>query len=325
MNLKVFAGSDDSFAKKVCGHLSIPLGAILHHKFPSDEFYCQYKENIRGSDVFLIQSLSKPVNENLMQLLIMADAARRASAGRITAVIPYLGYSRQDRKDKSRTPISAKLVLDVIQSAGINRVITMDLHAPQIAGFTNLPFDHLSFSPKLCETILEEITHDPLIQGGNMVFVAPDVGAVKRVETFAKKLGCPIAILTKNRLSDTEVDHTAFIGDVNGKSVVIVDDLTESCSTLIGAAKSCKEHGAKNVVAAVTHACITGDGVINLSAAMRDGVIDRFIHSNTVTFNYGRTINHVAGKEGVREICIAGVFARAIRCVHENESISELF
>ena len=255
-----------------------------------------------------------------MQLLIMADAARRASAERITAVIPYLGYSRQDRKDKSRTPISAKLVLDVIQSAGIDRVVTMDLHAPQIAGFTNLPFDHLSFSPVLSNTILDILTHDSSIEGGNLVFVAPDVGAVKRAESFSKKLGCPIAIITKNRLSDTEVNHTSFIGDVRGKSAIIVDDLTESCSTLIGAAKACRENGAKKVIAAVTHACITDKGVSQLSEAIKEGVIDKFVHSNTVNFNWGDEI-----PEQMKEVCVAGVFARAIRCIHENESISELF
>ncbi len=325
MNLKVFSGSDDIFAQKVCSHLSIPLGSILHHQFPSDEFYCQYKENIRGSDVFLIQSLSKPVNENLMQLLIMADAARRASAGRITAVIPYLGYSRQDRKDKSRTPISAKLVLDVIQSAGINRVITMDLHAPQIAGFTNLPFDHLSFSPILTKAILEAVPTQDVLQKRSLVVVAPDVGAVKRAESFAKRLGYPIAIITKNRLSDTEVDHTAFIGDVKGKDVIIIDDLTESCSTLIGAAKVCKEHGASNVIVAVTHACITDTGLFRLADAFKDKTIDKFFYSNTVNFTWKNTVNFLNQGETMKEVCVSGVFARAIRCVHENESISELF
>ena len=313
--LKVFAGtSNEGLARQICDNLSISKGKVTHHKFPSDEHYCQFGENLRGGDVFLIQTLSKPVNENLMQLLIMADAARRASADRITAVIPYLGYSRQDRKDKSRTPISAKLVLDIIEAAGINRVIAMDLHAPQIAGFTNIPFDHLNFSPSLVARLKMDGCN-------NCVVVAPDIGAVKKAESYAALLGCDMAIISKKRHGDTKVEHTSFIGDVNNKSVFIIDDLTESCGTLIGAAKLCRERGASHITCAVTHPCFTEVGVDRLSEAFQNKVIDKFYHSDTVSYWWHRKLK----PSGIETVSVASVFSKAIRCVHENESISELF
>ena len=317
--LKIFAGgANSSLAESICRNLSQKPGEIYLHQFPSGEHYCRYMDNIRGGDVFLIQPLSTPVNENTMQLLIMADAARRASAERITAVIPYLGYSRQERKDKSRAPISAKLVLDLISAAGINRVIAMDLHAPQIQGFTNLPFDHLYFAPKLIERLTLGCSLESL---NDYVVVAPDVGAVKRAESYSEALGCDLAIITKKRKGDTKVEHTSFVGDVSGKRVLMVDDLTESCGTLIGAAKLCKEKGASHVTCAVTHACLTQTGVDRLADAIQQKVIDKFFHSDTVSYYW-----HLKFKPPeVEQISVSGVFSRAIRCIHENESISELF
>ena len=235
--MKIFSGTaNEALAIKICKNLGLPLGKITHKSFASGELYCQFKENIRGSDVFLIQPISFPANDNLMQLLLMCDAARRASAGRITAVVSYLGYGRQDRKDKSRVPISAKLVMDLIAAAGFDRVVTMDLHSAQVGGFTNLPFDHLSFKPSLISAIKEHSVEIDCI-------VAPDIGAVKRSQEYAEALKKDMAIIAKKRLSDTEVEVKNFIGDVKGKRVLMVDDLTESAGTLTEAAKACKEEG----------------------------------------------------------------------------------
>lgn len=285
------------------------FGKVYHHQFPSGEWYCQIQENIRGADVFLVQTISYPANDNLMQLLIMADAARRASAGRITAIIPYLGYSRQDRKDKSRVPISAKLVMDIIAAAGINRVVTMDLHAPQIAGFTNLPFDHLHFLPCLTTAVA------PL---GIETVVAPDVGAVKRAETAARKMNVDLAIITKRRKSDTEVEATSFIGDVKGKNVLVIDDLTESAGTIVQAAKICKEQGAAKVYGAVTHAAITNVGTTRLAEAIEAKVLDGFYFSNTI-------IQKAGPAPQINVVDVSGLFSKAINCIHNDESISSLF
>jgi ribose-phosphate pyrophosphokinase len=314
-SLKIFPGdANRPLAQQICDNLSQGLGDVALHQFPSGEHYCQFKENIRGKDVFLIQPLSTPVNENLMQLLIMVDAARRSSADRITVVIPYLGYSRQDRKDKSRTPISVKLVLDMISAAGVDRIISMDLHAPQINGMTNLPFDHLYFSPVLIKEIKNNCD--------NCAVVAPDVGALKRASIYSKALKCNLAIINKERLDDTQVSHTSFIGDVKDKKVFIVDDITESCGTLIGAAKICKEKGAKEVVCAVTHPCLTRLGLDRLEKSLVDGVIDVFYNSDTVRYECQRNVDPT-GK--IKVLSVAGIFSRAIRSTHENESISELF
>ena len=290
-------------------HCGILLGDIYHHQFPSGEWYCQLKENVRGKNVFLIQSIIQPANDNLMQLLIMADACRRASAGCITAIIPYLGYSRQDRKDKSRVPISAKLVMDIIEAAGINRVVTMDLHAPQIAGFTNLPFDHLYFRPSLIEA-LSGITID--------VVIAPDIGAVKRSEDYARKLNTDLGFISKKRKNATTVEVTQFVGDVNNKSVLIVDDITESAGTLIAAAKECRANGANKVYCAVTHCCLSGIGYERLFSAVKDKVIDTFFCANSTDCS-------AYDNDVVKVVDVAPLFAKAIRGISMNESISTLF
>jgi len=307
----LFAGNaGTSLATKIANYSSeIKLGEIYHHSFPSGEWYCQLQENVRGADVFLIQPVINPVNDNLMQLLIMADAARRASAGRITAIIPYMGYSRQDRKDKSRVPISAKLVMDILEASGINRIVTMDLHAAQIAGFTNLPFDHLNFRPSLLNAL------------GNKnidVVVAPDIGAVKRAEEYSRKMGVDIAIIIKKRTNDTTVEATQFVGDVKDKTVLIVDDLTESAGTIVSAATECKSHGAKTVYAAVTHGCITSIGAQRLLTAQKDGIINEFFCSNTATGSW-------EGNDWGTVIDVSDLFAKAILGIHNNVSISSLF
>jgi ribose-phosphate pyrophosphokinase len=253
----------------------------------------------------------------------MADAARRASADRITAVIPYFGYSRQDRKDKSRVPISAKLVMNLLQSAGFNRVLCMDLHAAQIGGFTDLPFDHLSFKPLLVDAIRKHKIDVDMV-------VAPDIGAVKRADELGKSLKKNLAIVVKQRLNDTDVVVENFIGDVSGKNVVIVDDLTESVGTLTEAAKACRKRGAKDITLAVTHGCFTATGVQNLRNGIDKNLFTKVLYSNTVSTDwYENTLDHtdenVFNCLDVIRVDVAGLFAQAIRNIHTNTSVSELF
>jgi ribose-phosphate pyrophosphokinase len=287
----------------------IDLGDIYLHSFPSGESYCQLKENVRGADVFLVQATCVPANDNLMQLLVMADACRRASAGRITAVLPYFGYSRQDRKDKPRVPISAKMVMNILEAAGVQRFVTMDLHAQQIQGFTDLPFDHLYFQPTLTKA-LEGLD----IQ----VVVAPDEGGIKKALEYAKKAKLNFAFIVKNRLNDTDVEVAQFVGNVNGKNVLVLDDLTESAGTLVAAANCCKNNGANNVYAAVTHAAIGEVGAKRLWEAKCNKTIADFYCSDTIPHN-----DKVWFSNNV--ISVADVFAKAIRGVHMSESITELF
>jgi len=295
--IKLFSGTSNlPLAQKISQNLNEPLGKIYHHKFPSGETYCQFKENIRGSDVFLIQGITNPANENLMELLVMSDAARRASAERITAVIPYFGYARQDRND---------------------RVVTMDLHSPQVGGFTNLPFDHLTFEPVLSEYFRTK--YHSLDFRDNVVLMAPDVGAVKRVEKYADLLKCDFGFISKKRVSDTKVELQNVVGNVKDKHVVIVDDLTESLGTMVQAAKECKKQGAVKVTCSVTHGCLTETGIHRLAESIN--VIDEFIHSNTTN-----TWGSIGFKpSNVTELDVSNLFAKAIRSINKNESVSELF
>jgi len=321
--MRIFSGSSNPvLVDKICDRLSIQRGEITLKSFASGEKFCQYNENIRGADVFLVQPTGAPANDNLMELLIMADAARRASAERITAVLPYFGYSRQDRKEKSRVPISAKLIMNLLEAAGINRILTMDLHAPQIGGFTDLPFDHISFMPVLLNNI-KELPID--------VVVAPDIGSVKRDSEYARSMGKHLAIIDKRREGPEEVEVRTFIGDVKKKNVLIVDDLTESASTLIEAAKECRKRGAKTIYAAVTHGCFSERGISNLVevfVTMKAPYIDKLFYSNTVQVNHvlGTSMLKILADRGsVCEVDVSTLFARAIRNIHENQSVSELF
>ena len=324
MSLKIFSGKTNTvLASKIAGDLQIPLGDIYHHNFPSGESFCKFQENIRGDDIFIVQGIIKPANENLMDILIMADAARRASAKSITAVIPNFGYARQDRKDQSRVPISAKLVMDMLTCAGIKRVLTMDLHAAQIQGFTNDPCDQLLFEPILSQYLKIKYGANPR----DIVIVAPDVGAVKRAERYSKLLNCSLALIVKNRLGDTEVKIESFVGDVKGKIAIIVDDMNESAGTIVQAGNACRDRGATKIVAAVTHGCFTPTGCINLQDACSNRwLFDEFIYSDTVGYNWDTLGNYPFEKPKVlTELSVSKLFADAIKNIYDNKSVSGLF
>lgn len=315
--MKIFSGKNNlSLTEKICSNLDIKMGEISHHTFPNGEKYVQFKENIRGNDVFLVSCRDSNINNSLMELLIMSDAARRASAGRITAVLPFFYYSRQDRKEKSRVPISAKLIMDLMDSAGIDRVVTMDLHSPQIGGFTNLPFDHLTFEPVLIDYIRSK--YHSLDLRDNVVLMAPDVGAVKRIEKYSSVLKSDFGFISKKRIGDDKVDLQNIVGNVKDKHVIIIDDLTESLGTLVQAAKECKRQGALKVTCAVTHGCLTDIGIKRLSESES---IDELIHSNTTD-----TWGSIGFKpNNVTQLDVSNLFAKAIKSIHKNESVSELF
>lgn len=323
--MKIFSGSSNrDLVEDICTYLGKPLGNLYLKQFPSGEQWCQFGENIRGEDVYIVQSLSNPVNDNLMQLLVIADAAKRASANRLTAVIPYFGYARQDRKDSPRTPISAKLVMNLIASSGFDRVLTMDLHAPQIGGFTDLLMDHLSFKPILLAEI-NKMNIDAI--------VAPDIGAVKRADEYSRSANKKLVILTKERHDEKNIEVNHFIGDVTGKNVIIIDDLTESAGTLIGAAKACKEHKANKIYCGITHGCFTKIGLSRLVDAFRDNLITEVLVSNTVNTNIDFSGIFFDEKPEVSEtyldkikyVDVSSTFAKAILSIAHNQSISELF
>ena len=312
--MKIFSGSSNpNLVVGICDHLGMPIGRVTLKTFPSGEKYAQYGENIRGKDVFIVQSTSSPANDNLMELLIMADAARRASADKITAVIPYFGYARQDRKEAPRVPISARLVMDMLELR-VDRVVTMDLHAEQVGGFWNKPFDHLHFTPSLVRAIKNTDVD---------VVVAPDVGSIKRTTTISKIIEVPMAIVVKNREGVDKVEVLQFIGDVKGKNCLIVDDLTESASTLIESAKECKKNGANKVYCAITHGCFTDVGYPRLMDSFKNNVIDHLYTSNSVSSNFDFVWN--VGFNNVTVVDVAPVFAKAIHNIHNNASVSELF
>jgi ribose-phosphate pyrophosphokinase len=325
--MKVFSGSSNpELGEAICRRLGITQGDVYLHTFPSGERYCQFKENIRGEHVFLVQSTSNPTNDNLMELLVMCDAARRASAEKITVVMPYFGYSRQERKDKPRVPISAKLVMDMIGCAGATRIVTLDLHAPAVQGFTNLPVDQLTFKPALINA-LRSYPIDCI--------VSPDIGAIKRAEEYAEAMNLDLTVISKKRKGDTSVELHQFIGDVTNRNVLIVDDMTESGGTLIQAAKACKDKGAKTVQCAITHGCFTELGVQRLVESFKQEIIQRLFVSNSIKYT-DRWIDPTEQEDEdgtvkgwdyfhVVKVDMAPMFAEAISRINKNQSVTELF
>ncbi|NMB07463.1 MAG: ribose-phosphate pyrophosphokinase [Tissierellia bacterium] len=307
--IKVFSGNaNKKFAEDICKELGVPLGCCEVGKFSDGEIFVNIDETARGSDVFIIQPTCSPVNDNLMEILILVDALKRASVGRINAVIPYYGYARQDRKTKAREPITAKLVADLLTVAGVDRVVTMDLHAGQIQGYFNIPVDHLSGVPILAEYFKDIIDKETVI-------VSPDLGGVTRARNFANLLDLPIAIIEKRRPKANVSEVMNVIGDIEGRNVVIIDDIIDTAGTITKAAQVLKEFGAKSVYACATHPVLSGPAIERIESS----VIKKFIITDTIP-----TIKENNGSK-IEVVSVAPIFAEAIRRIHENESVSILF
>jgi ribose-phosphate pyrophosphokinase len=306
-NLKIFTGnSNRPLAEEICKHVGIPLGQATVTSFPDGESFVRIEENVRGQDIYLVQSTCTPTNHHLMELLIMIDAAKRASAKRITAVIPFYGYARQDRKDQPRVPITAKLVADLLTSAGAHRVLTMDLHSQQIQGFFNIPVDHLFASPVIFN-YLEKFRVE------NLVVCSPDVGGMKMAAAYAGALGTGLGMVWKKRTSATTVETVNIVGDIVGKDVLIVDDITETAGTLVNAAKLLRANGAKSVRAAVSHALLSPMAYERLGA----GDIDELITTNSIPVEpRGLPITVLS---------VAELLGQAIVRINNNESVTSLF
>ena len=277
-------------------------------RFPDNETFVKIGESIRGADVFIIQPTCKQPNDAYMELFLMIDAARRASAARITAVIPYYGYARQDRKDQPRVPISAALVAQLLEAAGADRVVTFHLHAPQIQGYFHIPVDHLDFSPVLLSYLRKKLKVE------NLTVVSPDTGGVKAANFYAKALGVGIAFVAKERMSGSEVKALNFVGDVSGKDAILIDDMTSTCSTLVAAAEILVQHGAKSVRAAVTHGMLSQEGLDKLKASpIRELIVSDSVPMGDLK-GYPVTI-----------LSVSELFGKAILRIHNNQSINELF
>lgn len=313
-DIKIFTGNaNPKLAADICKIIGTKLGESEVKSFADGEASVSLYETVRGSDVFLIQSTCKPVNDSLMELLIMVDACRRASAGRITAVMPYFGYARQDRKAKSRDPISAKLVANMLVAAGVDRVLTMDLHANQIQGFFDIPVDNLLGSPIFVNEFIRKFA---AVQDETMV-VSPDVGSVARARAFAQKLGMPLAIVDKRRQKANSSEVMNIIGDVTDKHVILLDDMVDTGGSLCHAAKALVDIGkAKSVTACATHGLLSGPAVQRIA----DSVIDEVVFLDTIPPKAG-----VAACEKIRYISVAHMFAEAISHIYEETSVSRLF
>jgi ribose-phosphate pyrophosphokinase len=306
-NLKIFSGNSNTpLAREICQYLEVPMGDALVTTFPDSESFVRFNENIRGTDVFLIQSTSPPANQHMMELLIMIDAAKRASAARVTAVLPFFGYARQDRKDQPRVPITSKLVANLLVAAGANRILTMDLHAQQIQGFFDIPVDHLYASPVFFEDLKSK---DP----ENMTIFSPDVGGMKMASAYSDVLGCPLGFVAKRRTGASTVEAMNLVGEVEGREILLVDDMTETAGTLSAAANLLKERGAQKVSALVSHCVLNDTGIDRLN----QGFLDELITTNTVDME-------VEGLP-IRRLSVAPLLGEAIRRTHTNSSISSLF
>lgn len=303
----IFSGSSNpELSQKIVDYLGLPLGTLELKRFSDGEIWAKYKENIRGRDIFVVQSTQPPA-ENLMELLILIDAASRASAKRVTAVIPYFGYARQDRKDQPRVAITAKLVANLLTVAGANRIITMDLHAAQIQGFFDIPFDHLYASP-IFTSVFKDISED-------LLMVSPDMGGIKLARSYARRLNTNIVVLDKRRPEHNLSEVMHVIGDVEGKNVLLVDDLIDTGGTFVSAIEALKKHGANKVYGTITHPLLSGDAVKRIE----DSELETLYVSDTIPLNE----NVVSTKIVVRTV--SELFAEAIIRSYRNESISTLF
>jgi len=308
--LKLFSGNaNPALAREICGHLGVGLGEATVSSFSDGEIRVRIEENVRGADVFVAQSCCTPVNTSIIELLIMIDALKRSSAYRITAVIPYFGYARQDRKEQPRVPISAKLMADLITTAGADRVLTMDLHAGQIQGFFNIPVDHLYATPVLLDYINKRGAAD-------LVVVSPDAGGVERARAFAKRLQAQLAIIDKRREGPSKTQVMNIIGDVDGRNVLLLDDMIDTAGTIVQGAQACAEKGARMVWAGCTHPVLSGPALERL----QESCLTEVVVTNTIPLN---------GKEQrcpkLRVLSVAPLLGEAITRIHSEESVSSLF
>ena len=306
--MKVFSGTaNEPLAHAICDYIGIKLGKCSIQPFPDGESFVKIEENVRGEDVFVVQPTSPPTNHNLMELFIMMDALRRASANRITAVLPFYGYARQDRKDQPRVPITAKLVANLLVAAGAHRILTMDLHAQQIQGFFDIPVDHLYAAPVMYDFLKKKNLTD-------LVVVSPDVGGLKMAHAYSQVLEAGLAIVAKRRKSAEDVESMAIIGEIRGKNVLMVDDLTETAGTLTKAAALLGKKGAKSIYACVSHAILNDLGVQRLKKSS----IDELITTDTV-------LRPPIDGLKVTTLSVAGLLGEAIKRIHSNSSVTSLF
>ena len=307
---KIFSGTANGpLCDEVCAFLGLNRGQALVTRFKDGEAYVQIQENVRGADVFVLQPTCRPVDEHLMELLLMIDALKRASARRITAVVPYYGYSRQDRKDKPRAPISAKLVADLLTTSGANRALLIDPHAPQIQGFFNIPVDHLFASPVL-------VDHFKRLNLPNLTVVSPDAGGVERARFFVKKMDSALAIVDKRRVEMNVAEVMHVIGDVKGRTCLVIDDLIDTAGTLVKTAAALMESGASAVYACASHPVLSGNAVENISQSC----ITEVVVTNTIPLTA-----EAQAEPKIRVLTIAGLIGRAIQSIHEETSVSRLF
>lgn len=309
-HFKVFCGTaNPALAQEICDSLGSPLGSAMIRTFADGETHLQIQENVRGADVFVVQPTCTPVDHNLMELLLMMDALKRASAERITAVVPYYGYARQDRKDKPRMPISAKLVASLMETGGANRLLALDLHAAQIQGFFDIPVDHLFSAPVMVEYFESR-------RKGDLIIVSPDAGGVERARAFAKRLNAPLAIIDKRRTEVNVAEVMNIIGDVRGKYCLIVDDLVDTAGTLVKGVEALLDQGASGVSACATHAVLSGPAVERISGS----ALDELVVTNSIPL---KPEAQECGK--IRTLSVAPLLARAIQSIHEGGSVSTLF
>lgn len=306
--MKIFSGTaNQPLAQAICKSIGVELGKCTIKPFPDGETFVKIEENVRGEEVFIVQPTSPPTNHHLMELFIMMDALRRSSAARITAVLPFYGYARQDRKDQPRVPITAKLVANLLVASGANRILAMDLHAQQIQGFFDIPVDHLYAAPVMYDYLKKK-------KLTNLVVVSPDAGGIKMAHAYSQTLEAELAIVAKRRKSATEVESMAVIGDIEGRNVLLVDDLTETAGTLTAAAVLLKEKGAQKIIACVSHALLNDTGIERL----RNSMIDELITTDTV---------QRPAIDGVKitTLSVAGLLGEAIKRINSNSSVTSLF
>jgi len=308
--LKVFNGrSHPALAEEICARLGIEPGRVTLYSFSDGENYVQIDENVRGADVFIIQPTAPPVNDNLIELLIMLDAFKRSSARRITAVLPYYGYARQDRKDKPRVPITSKLVADLISAAGADRVLTLDLHASQIQGFFNIPVDHLFAAPVIVRYLRE-------LELDDLTIVSPDAGGVERARAYAKRLGASLAIIDKRRIAANQTEVMNIIGDVEGRNVFVVDDIIDTAGTLIHSVEALLTKGARSISASATHAVLSGPAIQRINNSQ----LARVIATNSMPMQ-----EKEQDCAKLKTLSIGELFADAIKRIHNEDSVSSLF